>query len=273
MSIMSMPEIFTFDFMIRAFIAGTVVAITAPLIGTFLVVKRYTIMSDTLAHVSLTGVAIGIITRANPILTALLTSIIAALGIELLRWKSRISGEAVLAIFLYGGMAIAVVIISVYRGFNIDIFSVLFGSITTTSTSDLYEIVILGFIVIAIILLFYKRLFFVSVDEPRAEVSGIKIRRYNMLIILLAGTSVALAMNTVGTLLIGALMVIPALTAMQISKSFSQSMILAIVVSLVSVYAGLFISYYIGGASGGSIILVSLLLFIISLATHRFMKA
>ncbi|MGC8580038.1 MAG: metal ABC transporter permease [bacterium] len=268
-----MPDIFTFDFMIRAFIAGTVVAITAPLIGTFLVVKRYTIMSDTLAHVSLTGVAIGIITRANPILAALLISIVAALSIELLRWKSRISGEAVLAIFLYGGMAIAVVIISVYRGFNIDIFSVLFGSITTTSTVDLYEIVILGFIVIAAVLLFYRRLFFVSVDEPRAEVSGINVRIYNILIILLAGTSVALSMNTVGTLLIGALMVIPVLTAMQISKSFSQSMMLAIVVSLVSVYAGLFISYYIGGASGGSIILVSLFLFIVSLVSHKFMKA
>ncbi len=178
-------------------------------------------MSDTLAHVSLTGVAIGIITRANPILTALLTAIIAALGIELLRWKSRISGESVLAIFLYGGMAIAVVIISVYRDFTIDIFSVLFGSITTTSLSDLYEIV-------------------------------------------------AIAMNTVGTLLIGALMVIPALTAMQISKSFSQSMLLAILVSLVSVYAGLFISYYIGGASGGSIILVCLTLFIVSLGVHKY---
>jgi zinc transport system permease protein len=269
---MNMPDIFTFDFMIRAFIAGTVVAITAPLIGAFLVVKRYTIMSDTLAHVSLTGVAIGIITKANPILTALLTSIIAALGIELLRWKSRISGESVLAIFLYGGMAIAVVIISIYRGFNIDIFSVLFGSITTTSLSDLYEIVILGIIVILAIVIFYKRLFFVSVDELRAEVAGIRVRNYNILIILLAGTSVAIAMNTVGTLLIGALMVIPALTAMQVSKSFSQSMLLAILVSLVSVYAGLFISYYIGGASGGSIILVSLALFIISLGVNKYRK-
>jgi zinc transport system permease protein len=269
---MVMPEIFTFDFMIRAFIAGTVVAVTAPLIGVFLVVKRYTIMSDTLAHVSLTGVAIGIITGANPILTALFTSIIAALGIEMLRWKSRISGEAVLAIFLYGGMAIAVVIISFYNKFNINIFSVLFGSITTTSASDLHEIVILGIIVILALLLFYKKLFFVSVDEQRAEVSGIKVRIYDILIILLAGTSVAIAMNTVGTLLIGALMVIPALTAMQISKSFSQSMLFAVIVSLLSVYAGLFISYYIGGASGGSIILVCLLFFIASLGIHKLKK-
>src|SRR3989338_6684013 len=124
----SMPlfEIFQYDFFIRAFIAGGITAVVAPLIGMFLVVRRYSLMADTLAHVSLVGVAIGIFTGINPAITALVTTVIAALGIERLRQTKQLFGESVLALFLSGGLAIAIVLISAAHGLNVNLFSYLF---------------------------------------------------------------------------------------------------------------------------------------------------
>lgn len=260
-----MFEIFQYDFMIRAFMAGIIIAIVAPLIGCFLVVRRYSLMADTLAHVSLVGVAVGLLTKGNPVATATITSVIAALGIEKLRTSKKIFGESILALFLSGSLAVASVLISLANSFNSNLFSYLFGSITTVSPQDLYFIGGLGLVVLISIFLVYKELFLVSSDEELAQVNGVNPKVFNILLVILAAVTVSLSMNIVGILLVGALMVIPVITAMQWARSFQQTLFFAVGFSFVSVVSGLFVSYYLDLASGGTIVLVALALFLFSL--------
>lgn len=265
-----MPEIFQFDFMIRAFEAGIAIALIAPLIGIFLVVRRYSLMADTLAHVSFAGVALGILLHTvNPIITALITSVVAALGIERLRHTRKIFGESILALFLSGSLAIAVIIIGLAQGFNVNILSYLFGNISTIAPSDLTLIVALAIVVTITIIFFYKGFFSVSFDEELAKAGGMKVRMINMLIVALAAVTVSLAIRIVGVLLIGSLMVIPVITAMQFGRGFRDTMLLGILFSVVSVISGLFLSYYWNIASGGTIVIVALAIFLLSLLLNR----
>lgn len=264
-----MPEIFQFSFMQRAFAAGIIIGVIAPLIGTFLVIRRFSRLADTLAHVSLAGVAIGLLTRTDPVMAAMAVSVLTAVGVEKLREKRMIFGESALALFLWSGMAIAVVIISIARGFNVGLFGFLFGSIATVSSGDLYFIGLLGAVVLIMVIAFYKELFFVSFDEELAKVNGVSARGFNLILMVLAAITISLSMRIVGILLIGALMVIPVITAMHFSRSFRQTLLLSLLISQISVITGLFLSYYFDLASGGTIVLVSLFIFLASLSFKR----
>lgn len=259
-----MLEIFQYDFMVRAFIAGIAIAIMAPLIGTFLVVRRYSLMADTLAHVALLGVVLGFILKIYPLLIAVLVSVVAGLGMEKLRNVKKLPGDSVLALFLSGSLAIAVVLISIGRGFNVNLFNFLFGSISTVSPNDLYFIAGLALSSIIIVGGFYKELFLVSLDNELAKANGIKTNVFNFLLVVLAALSVSLAIPIVGALLIGALMVIPVITSIQFKRGFGQTVISAIFISLFSVVSGLFVSYYLGWPSGGTIVIITLAIFLIS---------
>jgi zinc transport system permease protein len=262
-------DIFQYDFMVRAFEAGIIIAIIAPLIGIFLVVKRYSLLADTLSHVSLVGVALGILGNINPLITALITTVIMAFGMENLRENKKIFGESVLALFLSGSLAIAIIIIGLARGLNINVLAYLFGSITTVTETDIYLIFGIGLIVLFTTVIFYRRLFLISYDEEMAAANGLAVKSYNLLLIILAAVTVSLAMRVVGILLVGALMVIPVITAMQFGRSFKQTLILSVILSLVAVVAGLFISFYFDIASGATIVLTSLILFISSLIVNK----
>ena len=259
-----MLEIFQYDFMIRAFMAGLMIAVIAPLIGIFLVVRRYSLMADTLAHVSLLGTAIGFLTKIYPFFTAIIVSILAAVGIEKLRASKKIMGESVLALFLSGSLALAVVIFSIVKGINVNIGSYLFGSISTVSSLDLLFISGLGLLVFTSIGLLYKGFFLISLDEELARASGIPVNLLNIILVVLAGITITLSMRVVGILLIGALMVIPVLTAFQFRRSFILTLILSVVFSILAVTIGLFTSYYFDLASGGTIVVISLIIFLLT---------
>lgn len=263
------PEIFQYDFMIRAFMAGIIIGVLAPVIGTFLVVRRLSLMASTLAHISLLGVAIGLFTGIQPVLAAVATSVVSAVGIEQVRNTKKVFGESVLALFLSGSLALAVVLISLSKGFNQNLFSYLFGSITTVTQADIIVIAVLAAIIIITIILIYKELFLVSFDEELAQVNGLPSKSINMALIIMAAITVSLAMQVVGSLLIGALMVIPVITAIKFGKSFRQILYFSVGISLISVITGLFLSYYLDLASGGTIVLVTILFFIISLIPIR----
>lgn len=264
-----MLEIFSYAFMLRAFLAGTVIAILAPFIGTFLVVRRYSLMADTLSHVSLVGIAVGVLLGINPIVGALLASVIAAVGIDRLRGAKQIFGESVLALFLSGSLAVATVLLSLGGKYTTNILSFLFGSITTVQRSDVIIISCLGAVVIFLLLFFYRHFFAVSFDEELAEASGIRSRLFSTLLMIVAATTVALSIRVVGALLVGALMIIPVLSAIQFGRSFRQSIVLAVLFSLCAVLLGLFLSFYIGLPSGGTIVIVALGIFLCSLLGSR----
>ncbi|NCO65348.1 MAG: metal ABC transporter permease [Candidatus Aquicultor secundus] len=260
-----MLAIFQYDFMIRAFVVGITVGVIAPVIGLFLIVKRYSLFADTLSHVSLLGVAIGLIANTQPVITAVVFAVLGAIGIDKVQERTKIFGESVLALFLSGSLAVATVLISISGGFNVNLLNFLFGSITTVEPTDLYFITALGATVLITVFLLYKELFFISYDEEAARISGLPVGVLGTILIVLAAVTVSLSIRIVGVLLIGALMVIPGITAMQFKQSFRTTMIYAIGLSVLSVILGLFLSFYVGIASGGSIVVIALILFLLAI--------
>lgn len=261
-----MLEILQYSFILRAIEAGLIVAIIAPLIGIFLVLRRYSLIADTLSHVSLAGVALGLVFKINPLLCAIGTSVASSFLIEKLRLGRKVSGESALAVFLSGSLAIALVLISLSSGFNVDLFSFLFGSIVTVKQTDVYLIAGLGLLTVILIWVFYKELLYSSFDEDAAQVSGIPTKRANLILIGLTALTVSLAIPIVGVLLISALIVIPVVSALQFKRGFLPTLFLAEAFSIFSVLAGIIISYYLNISTGGTIVLVTIALFLLSLA-------
>jgi zinc transport system permease protein len=264
-----MLEIFQYSFVVRGLEAGIIIALVAPLIGMFLVLRRYSLIADTLSHVSLAGVAIGLLLGISPILTAILAATLSSVAIERLRTTRRVYGESALAIFLSGSLAVAIVLIGLAHGFNVDLFNYLFGSIVTVRQTDVAVILILGTLVIAAIILLYKELVFISFDEEAAQVSGIPTRLINTVLITLAALTVALAIPIVGVLLISALIVIPVVAALQLRHSFRRTILYAELFSVFSVIAGIFLSFYLDLSTGGTIVIITLAIFLATLFLRR----
>lgn len=264
-----MLAIFQYDFMIRAFIAGAIIGILAPTIGIFLVVKRYSLLADTLAHVSLVGVAAGVLLGINPIMGALVTSVVAAFGMERLRARKKIYGESILALFLSGSLAVALILLGLAHGLNVNIFSFLFGSITTVSATDLIIIGAFGILAISLILIFFKSFFLVSYDEELAQAQKLPVTLLNIIIIVMAAITVSISIQVVGILLVGALMVIPVLSATQWEMGFLKTALLSTAFSLIAVVTGLFLSFYLNLPSGGTIVVTALFIFAISLFFNK----
>lgn len=264
-----LPDIFQYGFVTRGLEAGVIVALIAPLIGIFLVLRRYSLIADTLAHVSLAGIAIGLLLGISPVITALATTIVASSGIERLRISKRVYGESALALFLSGSLALAIVLISLAKGFNTNLFNYLFGSIVTVTATDVYVIAGLAVVVVAVLGAFYKELVYTSFDEAAAKVSGIPTRLINTVLIVLAAITVSLSIPIVGVLLIAALIVVPVVTALQLRKSFSHTILCAEVISLGCVIAGIFASFYLDLSTGGTIVLIMLVVFGVVLLSQR----
>ena len=260
-----MLEIFQYGFMVRAFEAGLLVAVIAPLIGIFLVLRRYSLIADTLAHVSLLGVALGLLFKVPPLLTAFGVSAVSSVLIERLRLSQRVYSDAALSVFLSGSLALALLILSLANGFSVNLFSYLFGSLVTVGRTDLILIASVGAVVLLSVTLIYKELLFVSFDEEGAQVAGIPTRLINILLIALAGLTVSIALPIVGALLIAALIVIPILIALQFRGSFKKTLLIAELVSVFSVVTGIFLSYYLDLSTGATIVLILVALFCLSL--------
>ncbi|NMB84240.1 metal ABC transporter permease [Candidatus Roizmanbacteria bacterium] len=264
-----MLEIFQYDFIARALIVGVVISVIAPLIGTFLVVKRYSLIADTLSHVSLLGVAIGMFMGFSPFIGALLMAVLSGVGMEELRERKNLLGDSVLALFLSGSLAIAVVLVSLAKGLNVNFVSYLFGSINTVSQGDIYTVIILGLVTFLFMTVFYRQFFLIALSEDLARAAGLPVRLINILLVIMAAITVSLAMRIVGVLLISALMIIPVISGLQWEKNFKQTIFIAVLFSLVSVITGIVFSYYFSLASGGTIVIVNLVIFIFSYLYNR----
>ncbi len=258
-------DLFNYGFMVRALMAGALVGIICPALGTFLVLRRLSLIADTLSHVALAGVAAGIYLKVAPFGVAIGASVVVAIAIEWLRSTGRLFGEAALALFLYAALAVAVVLISLGQGFNANLFGYLFGSIVTVGESDLWLIGGIAVAVVVMVLALYPELMQTAFDQDLAVVSGLRVERVNFLLAALTGVAVALSMRIVGILLVGALMVIPVLSSLQISRGFRMTVLVAVGSGLLSVLSGLIMAYYLGLAAGGAIVLMALGLLVLSL--------
>jgi len=264
-----MPEFLQYGFMHRAFAVGAITALICPAIGVFLVPRRLSLIADTLAHVALAGVALGLLLGVSPLVAALAVTLAGAVGMEALRARGTLQGDAALAVFLAGGFAVAVVLISLARGFNADLFAILFGSILTVGPADVWLIAALGAAVGATIAIFYKQLFAITLNEDLARTSGVQVAALNLLLTVLTALTTVVAMRMVGVLLVSAMIVIPTLTGFALGRSFRQAVLIAIAMALASVVAGLIAAFYLRLAAGGAIVLTALGMFALASLGRR----
>ncbi|MFZ1626207.1 MAG: metal ABC transporter permease [Candidatus Moraniibacteriota bacterium] len=257
-------DFYQYEFLSRALIAGALLGVLAPVVGQFLVVRRFSLLADTLSHVSLLGVALAVFFNFPIFLGALGSSMIGGFGMELLRRSGKVMSESILALFLSGSLAFALVLLALSNGVNINLLSYLFGSITTVTASDLATLSFLLILASIFVSVGYRKLFLLSLDEDLARASGVSAAWYNTLFILLASAVVAGSITVVGALLIGALMIVPVLAAMQWRRSFLTTLILGIGIAESSVIAGFLVSYRFDLPSGATIVLFSILGFAIS---------
>jgi zinc transport system permease protein len=260
-----MFELFQYQFMVRALVAGLLVALVVPLLGVFLVAKRYSLIADSLAHVSLAGVGLGLVLGATPIYVAVPITALGAALLEYLRQRQRLSGEVSLAILMSGGLAVAVVLANLARGVRVDFNSYLFGSITTTSNQDLLVLLAAVIVIGAVMLSQFKAYMHIAFDEDSAKIAGHKVALLNYILTIMAAVMVVLSLRIIGGLLMSALLVIPVITASQWARSFGQTVVLAICFALLSVMIGLVLAFYAGIAAGGAIVLAGLCLLVLSL--------
>ncbi|XBB69650.1 metal ABC transporter permease [Nocardioides sp. WV_118_6] len=259
---MSPLELFAEPFMQRALIAALLTGLAAPAIGTFLVQRRLALMGDGIGHVAVTGVAIGLLTGASPLWTAVLVAVLGAVLIEVIRERGQTNGDVALALLFYGGLAGGIFISGLAGQSASALNRYLFGSLTTISSGDVLITMGLAIAVVGLCVGLAPQLFAVAQDQEFARVAGLRVRSYNVLVAVLAAVSVTVAMRTVGLLLVSALMVVPVATSQQVTRSFrttlGAAMALGTLASVGGLVAATFASYKVNVAPGPTIVLLAL---------------
>ncbi len=252
-----MLEFLNYGFIQRAFAAGLLIAVICPLIGTFVVLRRLSMIGDTLSHASLAGIAAGMAAGIYPLWGALIFSLGAAIGVEILRKRFSQYAELSISIVLSASIGLAVVLISLAKSFNLDLMGYLFGSIIAVSVLDIYTILGLSIIILTSVWLFYKEFFYIAFDEEGAKLAGIPAASLNMYFTVLTAMTIVVSMRIVGIMMVSSMMIVPVACSLLVSKSFKNTIFLSVVFALVSVVIGFFLSYYFDLAPGGTIVLTS----------------
>ncbi|HZC21515.1 MAG TPA: metal ABC transporter permease, partial [Nitrososphaeraceae archaeon] len=239
----------------------------------FLVLRKQSLYGDALSHVALGGIAIGLFSNLYPIWTAFAVSILASLGITKLRESTKISGDSAIAVLLSAGLATGVVLIGLSGGFSLDLYSFLFGSILLISYNDQLMILVISLIVLTIMYKVYRKFMYMAFDEEQAKVSGIDVTKLNYLFITLASVTVIASIRLVGVLLISSLIVIPNITAMMFGKGFKKTLLISNFTSVLCVIGGIMISYVMNLAPGGTIVIISVIIFIAVISIKYSLRA
>ena len=247
----------------RAIIASVLVGSTAPAFGVYLVLRRLSLIADTLSHVALAGVAIALLTKTFAPAIALIATTSAAVSIEELRLRRLLPGDAALAVFLYGALAVAVVLISIADGFNSTLFSYLFGSVLTVTETDLWWMATLAVIIVLFMLMFSSELAQVTFDPDLAKINGVRVHLLNLGLAVLTGATITVSMRVVGVLLVGALIVIPVLISLRVTSGLTRTVLTSSFVGIFVAVVGMIVAYYADIAPGGSVVLTAIILLVI----------
>ncbi|BBI33053.1 metal ABC transporter permease [Cohnella abietis] len=266
-------DILTAEFFQRALIGGALIAITGPLMGLFLVLRRLAMIGDTLAHVSIAGVALGFVINVYPIAVGLVFAILASFAIEVLRRTYRTYAELSIAIIMSGGIALASLLFTMGKSFKYNVNSYLFGSIYTLDQTDVAVIAGVTVIVLAMVLIHKKELFLLTFDEEAAAVSGLPVRYFNIMLSILTALVISVSIKIVGALLVSSLLTIPAACSLVLSRSFKQSIILVVIIGEVAVLAGLCMAGVWNLAPGGTIVLLLICILIVSILMTKIRRA
>ncbi|QLK86063.1 metal ABC transporter permease [Staphylococcus sp. 17KM0847] len=256
-----------FEFIRYSLISGILIGLIAPLIGTFIVVRRLSLIADAISHVTLGGISFGmflisaipLFVNINPIWTGILFAIIGALLIEKLRTSYKNYQEIAIPIIMSTGIGLSAIFISLADGFNQELVGLLFGSISAVSLSDLITIIVISILVLLFILLFYKELFILSFDTEYSQVIGIP-KWIQFLFIIIVALVISASMRVIGVLLVSALITLPVAIAMRWTKGFKQFIAISIIIGEFAVIAGLITAFYLNISPGGIIVVILVLL-------------
>ncbi|WP_404354382.1 metal ABC transporter permease [Exiguobacterium aurantiacum] len=270
-------DLFTYSFLRYAFIAAVVIGFTAPLIGSFVVVRRMSLIADALSHMTLAGISFSLFlgqyillfSDLNPLYLGTLVSVLAALGLNWLRGKYVHFQELSIPIMMSAGMGLSAIFISLSRGFSIDLSTLLFGSISAVSLSDIWMILAVAGITLLVIIVFYKQLLFLSFDEEQAKVSGLPSTMLHVLFMFVVALVIAVSMRIVGTLLVSSLITLPVAAALRFTNSFKQTILWSIVFGEVATIGGLVLAYELDVAPGGVIVLLAVIILAVVMLAER----
>ncbi|MFC7545356.1 metal ABC transporter permease [Plantactinospora sp. GCM10030261] len=254
-------NLFAYEFMIRALVGALIIGLAAPALGIYLVQRRLALIGDGIGHVALTGVGAGLLLNQSPVLVAVIVAILGAVAVELIRERGRTSGDTALAMLFYGGIAGGVVLVGL-SGRTTNLSAYLFGSLTTTSNTDVITIGVIGVLVLAAMLTLRPALFAICHDEEYARVSGLPVRALNLLLAVTTAVTVTIAMRAVGVLLISALMVVPVAAAQQLTRGFLATLAGAMTIGVLSAGTGVWLAGTIDTAPGATIVVLAIAVFL-----------
>jgi zinc transport system permease protein len=248
-----------YSFMQNAFLVSILISALCPLIGMFLVLRRYSMIGDTLAHASLAGVAAGLLLKINPIIGAFVLTAVFGVTIEFLRDHFKKYAELILTIILSLSVGIAITIISA-GNVHANVESFLFGSVLTVTREDLYTVCFLSAISLGLVSRLYSQLVFITFDEEGAAIAGLKIKTINYLFSVLVAATISVAIRIVGILVISSLIALPVATALQLNQGFKSTLGCAILIGFVDIVLGIVVSYWINAAPGGVTAIMSVVI-------------
>lgn len=262
---------FEYEFMQNAFMAGFLVALLSPTVGLFIVLKRYSMIGDTLSHSTFAGVAIGLVLGYNPLIVAFIYTTLCAVIIEFLRNYYKRYAEMVMSIILTFSLGIAIMLVSSGKA-SANINSFLFGSILTVTKSDIIMIAAVTIISFLLIGILYDKLIYVTFDEEGAGTLGVQVKLINYIFTIMVGAAISVSIRVMGILVISSVMIVPVATALQFKQGFKRSLIISIIIGLIDIMSGLVLSYMLDTAPGGTIAVISVIVLIIAIVISNINK-
>ncbi len=253
-----------YTFMQRALLVGIMIALSSSFLGVFLVLRRYSMIGDGLAHVSFATVAFALLFQQSPLIISIPIVILASFLILNLSEENRIGGDAAIGLVASFSVALGVFVSSLAKGFNVDLFSYLFGNILVIGQSDVYISIALSIVVIGVILYYYQDLFALTYDEEYAVVMGKKPKKLSRILAVLTSITIVLGIRVVGTMLISSLIIFPTVSALQYNRGFKQTIVLAMIISITAVIIGVLVSFAFNLPTGSTIVLTNGAIFFIS---------
>ncbi|WFR56743.1 metal ABC transporter permease [Anaerocolumna sp. AGMB13025] len=262
----------SYSFMQNAIFVSIFISILCPCIGIFLVLRRYSMIGDTLSHASLAGITIGLMSGQNPILGAFLFTSVCGALIEFLRSYFKKYTDLILTIVLSLSVGTAITIISSGK-LHANADSFMFGSILTVTHFDMLMVLILSFISVLTLIFLYHQMIYIAYDEEAAKIAGVRVRLINYVFSILVSAAISVSIRIVGVLVLSSMIALPVATALQLGKGFKVTLIFSIIFSVTDIMLGLFISYYLNVAPGGFTALISVAVLILVLITRHIVSS
>ncbi len=268
-----MLDLLYLPFFQRTLIIGLILGVLMAIVGVFVVLRKMSFFSDAIGHAALTGIALGLLLHVNPYLSALAFTLVIAIGISLLATNTKLPLDTLLGVLFSSSVALGVILVQLTPGYQSDLISFLFGDILAVSEFDIYLTIVVSIIALIIIIFSGKHFIAITFDPNLAQAEGINVRKYELLFMLLLASLIALAIKLVGVVLVTALLVIPAASAQNLTRSLTSMFASSVAISLFSIICGLFLSATLNTPSGPTVVLVSSVLFVTSLLLRPFIKS